>query len=212
MRSFKHLTARYTVNRAALMWWQRRHPDSPWLTPAAVGILDGWLRPGDTVFEWGSGRSTAWFARRVSQVSSVEHDPQWFSEVEEQLQRSQGASVARYLHPAHEGVNDESSHDYVTAIGVLADETVDLVLVDGLHRDQCALNAVQKLRPGGLLVLDNADWYLATGSEGLPSQRVERPRSETWKAFEEVVRDWRRIVTTNGVWDTVIWTKPANTH
>jgi hypothetical protein len=46
------------------------HPDVPWLTRQAVEILEDWLKPGYVGLEWGSGRSTLWFARRVSHLTS----------------------------------------------------------------------------------------------------------------------------------------------
>ncbi|MCK5642361.1 MAG: hypothetical protein KAJ19_16255 [Gammaproteobacteria bacterium] len=50
--------------------WIRMHPDVPWLTRQAVEILEDWLKPGYVGLEWGSGRSTLWFARRVSHLTS----------------------------------------------------------------------------------------------------------------------------------------------
>jgi hypothetical protein len=129
--------------------------------------------------------------------------------VAEQLKAGGPATVERHLAKTSEAVKDEASQEYVDIIDVLPDKTVDLILVDGLHRDECAVRAVGKLRPGGLLVLDNADWYFATGSHTPASKWNQKLWSETWGSFEAAVAGWRRIVTTNGVWDTVIWIKPS---
>src|SRR5688572_27506537 len=51
----------------------------PWLPAAAVSFLDDKLA-GLSVFEWGSGGSTLWFAERARSVVSVEHDPVWFAQ------------------------------------------------------------------------------------------------------------------------------------
>jgi len=58
MRTFRHRTSRYILCRALDIWYRKRHPDHPWLTPQAISILDSWLMPGDKGIEWGSGRST----------------------------------------------------------------------------------------------------------------------------------------------------------
>lgn len=92
MRSFRHWTPRYIWNRLALMADERRHPDAPWLTRTMVEILETWLRPGDVGLEFGSGRSTIWFARRVGHLTSVEHHPGWYAKVKQNLHELGGES------------------------------------------------------------------------------------------------------------------------
>ena len=69
-----HRTPRYVYHRTRQLCYERAHPDEPWLTPAAIGLLATLLRPADTGAEFGSGRSTLWFAARVAALTSVEHD------------------------------------------------------------------------------------------------------------------------------------------
>ncbi len=207
MRRLKHLTPRYVVDRTAVIVREWRNPKAPWLTSAAVDILVGWLNADDIVFEWGSGRSTAWFAQHAGRVISVEHDPVWYRSVTEQLRSDGSTNVERHLKPTSDGLRDESSRGYVAVIDLLDDESIDLVLVDGLHRDECAVRSMRKLRPGALLVVDNADWFVPTPSH-TPRSNKMMLRSQLWERFESDVAGWRRIDTTNGVSDTVIWIKP----
>lgn len=209
MRPLKHLTPIYVIDRTAVTVWQRRHPKAPWLTARSTDLLDGWLRDSDTVFEWGSGRSTVWFAQRVSRVISVEHDAEWYTSVGKQLSRPKSA-VERHLVNATESIQDQASRDYVSVIDALDDETIDVALVDGRVRDECALRALPKLRRGGLLVLDNADWFFVTGTRTPASKWDRKLWSDAWARFDSAVAGWRRIVTTNGVWDTVLWIKPPS--
>ena len=67
MRKIGHWTPRYVVNRVAWFVYERRNMDKPWLTPRAVELLSELILPTDTGIEWGSGRSTAWFAKRLKQ-------------------------------------------------------------------------------------------------------------------------------------------------
>jgi hypothetical protein len=46
---------------------------------------------------------------------------------------------------------------YVAAIDAFPDGFFDLVVVDGRSRAACLDRAVPKIRPGGMLVLDDAD-------------------------------------------------------
>src|SRR5881392_3049736 len=49
----------------------------PWITYPALRFLEPRIRKSFKVFEFGSGLSTLWWAKRVSKVVSVEHDKDW---------------------------------------------------------------------------------------------------------------------------------------
>ena len=180
------------------------------MTATAVEILTGWLLPTDSVLEWGSGRSTLWFAQRVQRLISVEHDRDWYTTVGKQLSEAQGihAAVERHLIPGGESADDGAGLEYSHITDHIGDTSLDLVLVDGIQRDICAAAALPKLRPGGILVLDNADWYFQTGTR-TPAAKRNKLWSPTWAQFQKAVSGWRRLVTSNGVWDTVFWIRPA---
>lgn len=78
-------TRRYVYDRTRQAIDQRRHPSDPWLCRQAVLILDDWLRRSDVMAEFGSGRSTSWFAHRVGHLTSVEDDPSWYQRVKPTL-------------------------------------------------------------------------------------------------------------------------------
>jgi hypothetical protein len=202
-RRFGHWTPRYIADRLALMAWQRRCPDAPWLTERAVGILESWLRKTDVGLEWGSGRSTLWLAQRVKQLISIEHAEPWYDRVSSSIARAALTNVDHRLH------RDERV--YVTAIERATPASLDFVLVDGVFRDQCAVTAVSRLRPGGILVLDNANLYLPCRSWSPNSRTIEQgPASTAWEIFQRQVQNWRRIWTTNGVCDTAIFVKGSD--
>jgi hypothetical protein len=58
---------------------------SPWMAPSAVRGLNRILRPEDVLLELGSGASTAWYARRVRRVVSLEPSPDWAERVQSEL-------------------------------------------------------------------------------------------------------------------------------
>jgi predicted O-methyltransferase YrrM len=144
---------RYALRRLRKLYYEHRHPRDPWIAPEAVEALTAFLRPDSTVVEWGSGRSTAWFARRARCVVSVEHDRQWFLAVQAEL-KSAGLE-ARVRH--HLARTRENPSVYVGSVDGIPLRSVDLVLVDGIWREECVRAAIPLLRPGGLLVVDNSD-------------------------------------------------------
>lgn len=144
----------------------------PWLTYEAINWLQSYLRPEMRVFEWGSGGSTLFFARRVHSVVTIEHDPEWYTTVKQTLHNANVDNVRVLLHaPVH--ANDSNSEfcsimlkdqfkglsfePYVRAIDAYPDCHFDLVMVDGRARISCVRRAIDKVCPGGHLLLDNTE-------------------------------------------------------
>jgi hypothetical protein len=102
-----HLTPRYVCNRIRDLVYQRAHPTDPWLTPEAIGLLATLLHPTDRGAEFGSGRSTLWFAARVAELTSVETNARWHEAVTRQLKERSVDNVDCILvpedHPAENG-------------------------------------------------------------------------------------------------------------
>ncbi|HXT93278.1 MAG TPA: hypothetical protein VN714_28940 [Trebonia sp.] len=97
-----YLTPRYVYNRIRDLVYQRAHPADPWLTPEAIGLLGTLLHPTDRGAEFGSGRSTLWFAGRVAALTSVETNARWHESVTLQL-KERGESKAPGTRPAELG-------------------------------------------------------------------------------------------------------------
>jgi predicted O-methyltransferase YrrM len=195
MKSIKHWNARYIRDRIFNIAYEKAHPHDPWLTPTAVSILSSWLRPTDIGFEWGSGRSTIWFARRCAHLTSVEHSEPFFEKLRSTVHSEPISGKVSYFL-----CKDRS--EYVSKIENTA--RPDFILVDGRWRDECAIRAIAKLKHGGLLVIDNANWYLPSTSNSPDSRRAPE---KGWEEIYSVLSNWRSIWTTNGVTDTALWVK-----
>lgn len=210
-RSFRHWTPLYIVNRLSTVWYEYRNPGAPWLTADMVNILDTWLKPTDVGLEWGSGRSTVWFARRVAKLTSVEHDKEWAARVVATLNAERLENrVEYYIVDDVDTVQAEAR--YVGICDAIPEGSLDFCLIDGLARDRCALGCLDRLKGGGIIIIDNINWYLprerkskAPNSRGMDDGAA----SEQWILFGEAVKDWRCIWTSNGVSDTALWQKPA---
>jgi predicted O-methyltransferase YrrM len=210
MRSFRHWTPRYIVNRLREMVYHRQFPDYPWLTKQAVEILATWLEPSDVCLEFGSGRSTLWFAARVGQLTSAEHNPAWHGKISAQLTERKVSNVTYLLFDEPDVELAPEPSQYLGVIDSCSDNSVDFALVDGLYRAQCAMRLVAKIRPGGLLVIDNVNRYLPSHSiSPLSRTVVQGPATASWVDYLRVVNDWRCIWTSNGVTDTAIYIKPC---
>jgi predicted O-methyltransferase YrrM len=195
------------------MAYERRHPDAPWLTSEAVAFLERWLEPDRVGFEWGSGRSTVWFARRVRQLTSIEDDPHWYEVVSRRLDEKGLVPKVSYRRFAVDDGADRD-HPYVFAISEHRDRTLHFCLIDGVTRlrAHCALACLPKLQPGGIAIVDNANWFLPRDTKSrAPNSRSpgDGYASAEWQEFAKRVADWPCAWTTNGVTDTAMWSKPA---
>lgn len=149
----------------------------PWITFAAIDYLEERVPRGARVFEYGGGGSTLFFLRRGATVVTTEHDADWFHRIVQAVQREQAdtRSVIRLAPPEDRqgAVGDPAAPNdfvssapeyagqcferYVRTIEAYDDGAFDVVLIDGRSRPACLRLAAPKVRPGGLLVLDNSD-------------------------------------------------------
>jgi len=210
MKSFRHWTPRYVVNRLAEMRYRSKNPGLPWLTEQANSILDTYLKPSDRGLEFGSGRSTAWLAERVEHVTSVEHNEQWFAIVEKMFAERKIENVDYQFCPKVESTEDPGGSKYVTILDKFEVASLDFVLVDGIYRDHCASLALDKIRPGGMLIVDNAERYFPRASYSPDSMlRRGQPIGPLWKKVQIQLEGWRLIWTNSGVTDTAFYFKPC---
>jgi predicted O-methyltransferase YrrM len=75
------------------------------------------------------------------------------------------------------------------------DASLDFVVVDGWYRPVCARAALSKLKPGGLLLIDNTDWkdpLHVHVAQGLTARLSEPQRDDRDFDLEENVRNQPR--------------------
>lgn len=117
----------------------------PWFVYNAVDFLDQRL-PGDaTVFEYGSGSSTLWWAERAARVDSVEHNPVW----KEKMKKNIPDNVQLLHRKLGEG--------YESSI-LISGELYDVIILDGRNRDKCLGHSLQALSERGVILFDDSNW------------------------------------------------------
>src|SRR5258705_6754658 len=210
MRKFGHWTPRYVLNRVRWFFYERRNMDKPWLTQRSIELLSELLLPSDVGIEWGSGRSTTWFARRLKHLTSIEDNKEWYDIVSKRLAEEKLTNVS-YHHAPPPGADDNARRsEYVTLCSSIADSSLGFALVDGSAREYCAEAVIPKIAPGGLLVVDNANWFFDHPTHSPTSRVGQGPQNERWAAVGRTLSNWRMIWTTQGVSDTGIWIQPGN--
>ncbi len=141
--------------------------DVPWWTYGAIDAVEAWMadrsRP-PRVFEYGSGASTVWLARRAGEVHSVEHHRGFADHLRPRLE-GMGQVTLQVVEPDRvsepvvrsdkEGCQGLDFADYVASIHSVGGE-FDLIVIDGRARATCLLAARTHLAADGLVVFDNS--------------------------------------------------------
>jgi SAM-dependent methyltransferase len=144
----------------------------PWMNYSVIDYLSEHIKLDARIFEYGSGSSTVYWAKRGASVVSVEHDKSFFlSQCSQLKQYSNVDYVLAEPQPTEAGQGSFQSRetfsstiymgycfeDYVGSIRRFPVNSFDVVTVDGRARAACIRECVDWLRPGGLLILDNSD-------------------------------------------------------
>jgi precorrin-6B methylase 2 len=146
--------------------------DQPWIVFKAKDFLDKILKNDMVVWEYGSGSSTLYFARRVKQVYSVENDKKWFDHLTARITVEYIKNI-HYMLIEAEKINSETLNsiyisksvtterrnfmNYASSIDVIPDNSLDIILIDGRARKACIAHAIPKIKQGGYLIIDNSD-------------------------------------------------------
>jgi hypothetical protein len=184
----------------------------PWIPFACQDFIGGSVGPESAVFEFGSGGSTFYFLDRIKHLVSVEHDENWFATVKYTLDEEEAQNSEYYLevpipNPAGDkqgrcpfgyegdGYPGMTFYSYASRIDRYDDNSFDLVMVDGRARNACLWHARRKVKPGGYLVLDNAE---------RPEYDAAIVLMKEWKCLEffgilPYVRDYCK---------TMVWKRP----
>jgi predicted O-methyltransferase YrrM len=199
MRKFKHITLSYLTSKLKLYFYNRRNPDNPWITSDAIEVLNTLLKKSDIGAEFGSERSTIWLAKRVGHLYSFEDNKEWWDKVCVRISEERISASTTYKLC----INNEN---YLSSLALIKAKDLDFCFIDGGDRGNLALMAIEKIKDGGLLIVDNVNWYLPSNTRSPGSIRYESEMKDpVWIEFYKKISGKRYIWTSNGIFDTAIW-------
>lgn len=147
-------------------------PARPWISYEAQRVLATFLASKTCrVLEFGSGQSSHWYAARASSLVSIEENAAWHARVAPQLAAVPNTDYRLVA------VTDGYSTPQV-------DGVFDLVMIDGAKREECARFALERLAPGGIIYLDNADKSASPATGDIPKARallIEHAEKNGWQ-------------------------------
>lgn len=117
----------------------------PWMNFTVIAVLAERLNKSMSLFEYGSGYSTLFYAERVGSVDSVEYDQEWFGTIREQLPDNANLIF----------VERSTDGDYCRTITRMG-KKYDVVIVDGRDRVNCIAQSIGALSERGVILLDDS--------------------------------------------------------
>ena len=118
----------------------------PWMNYTVINILKDRLNNNLMLFEYGSGYSTLFYAKRVRQVISIEYDRAWLNLLKEKIPDNVS------LMYREKDINSK----YCRSVSEL-DQLFDVVIVDGRDRVNCVKQGIEKLSVAGVIILDDSN-------------------------------------------------------
>ena len=118
----------------------------PWVTYSFIDFIKERVTKQHTVFEFGSGNSTFFYAKYAGLVVSVEHDRDWYDKIVMDKPVNSEMIFCELLRGG----------DYCR-VPVKLEEKFDVIIVDGRDRVNCCKQAVDALSETGVVVLDDSE-------------------------------------------------------
>lgn len=124
----------------------KKNDPIPWYTYPAIDFFNtiDWSKV--IAFEFGSGNSTIFWAKHVKKLITVEDNVGWYETILSKIPDN----VTYIL--------EKNKNKYPTSINT-SNNDFDLIIIDGINRYKCALEAVKKINKNGIIILDNSDWH-----------------------------------------------------
>jgi hypothetical protein len=125
----------------------------PWYTYPLIDFLKFRDFSNKTVLEFGGGQSTQWWASKASSVITLEGDLLWFEKIKPTIP----ANVdLRYVTMDSRQANVEAVKRSIESTSI---EKFDIIVIDGLYRENMIDIALQYMATGGIIICDNAEGY-----------------------------------------------------
>lgn len=118
----------------------------PWCSYPYINFIESRLSDYMEIFEFGSGNSTLYYAKRVKRVVTEEHDLIWY----EKMKSIIPDNVELFCKKLDYG------GEYSTFIQSLG-KKFHMIIIDGRDRVNCIKNSIECLVEDGVIVLDDSE-------------------------------------------------------
>jgi hypothetical protein len=117
----------------------------PWINYPMIRFLEERLTDDLNVFEFGSGYSTLFYAKKVKSITSLEYDKNWFELITSMVPKN-----AQLIYK-----KKDIDGEYCRTIHI-ANKKYDVIIIDGRDRVNCIKQSFSALSLQGVIILDDS--------------------------------------------------------
>lgn len=118
----------------------------PWMAYSATSFLEKRINGSMSIFEYGCGNSTLWWAKRVKSVVSCEHDKAWYEKIEKLIPAN---VTLHHVDLEYGGAYSKKVSEYRGMF--------DIIVIDGRDRLNCGRNSLTAIKSDGVIIWDDSD-------------------------------------------------------
>jgi predicted O-methyltransferase YrrM len=122
----------------------------PWMSYPAIEFLQKTINKSHKIFEFGCGSSTVFFAKNAGSVTSIETNKKWQEAIETKLK---SANLSAKITLMADGIDNKNYQTFPQNLP----EKFDFIIIDSIKRFFCAQNAINALKEGGTIILDDSE-------------------------------------------------------
>lgn len=146
----------------------------PWYVSGVLELLEKMDLKGKKLFEWGVGYSTHWYRSRGMKTWGVDSVEKWAKDI-----------ITAY---------EPDKRKYIKFPKLYCDFQYDIVVIDGIYRDECLKVALEVVKPDGLIIIDNFEQPSVYGEWPL-TRAILKEQGLVYEIFkQEGHNDWQTIV------------------
>ena len=117
----------------------------PWVTYPFIDFIIPRLNKNFTIFEYGAGNSTLFYAKYVKRIIAVEHNRDWLEKIKKIL--PENAEII---------FKDDKTSLYEESVAETKDN-YDIIIIDAQKRIECMKYSIENLNEAGVIILDDSD-------------------------------------------------------
>lgn len=118
----------------------------PWVTYPFIDFISERLNSDMNIFEFGSGNSALYYSQKVDSITSVKHNQAWYNKISK-ITPSNVTLIYKVLIENNEYSKCLKDREMI----------YDIIIVDGVDRNNCIFNSVNFLNNNGVFVLDDSE-------------------------------------------------------
>ena len=155
----------------------------PYYTKPFLDVLDNWDLSDSVVFEYGGGDSSIYYGKHAKAVYGVDDSIEYVNCIRGYALNN---VFIKYRSALDEYINSINEQPFL----------FDIVIVDGAYRDECIKASINKIKKGGILIVDNwmqPEVYMASTEVQQLVTRYEhhifkQPDHKYWQTLYAIIK------------------------